>query len=174
MPTMPHYEWTIQTVPARHSLRTVSHLYPLILHLDLFNSTTSSFSSCWLGCLFWNLFGAGRRFIWKSWVHLLFRGTRNGLDCYGTHRGCNEQLGNNHFWEFGQFQSNSLSVPSFFSFSTAWRCNKTDGPCFSHNLPHLLICLTFEQFHSESQLCVRTCLSLLFNTITSACRLYSG
>lgn len=83
-------------------------------------------------------------------MHLLFRGTRNGIDCYGTHRGCNEQLGNNHFWEFGQFHSNDLSVSSFFNCSTAWRCNKTDGPCFSHNLPHLLICLTFEQFHSAS------------------------
>lgn len=38
-------------------------------------------------------------------MHLFFWDTGNGIDCYGTHRGCNEQLGNNHFLEFGQFHS---------------------------------------------------------------------
>lgn len=82
-------------------------------------------------------------------MHLFFRGTRNGIDLLWNTSGLQRAIRKQSFLGI-RSMSQQRFVCSFFTCSTARRRNKTHGPCVSHNLPHLLFSLTFEQFHSAS------------------------
>jgi hypothetical protein len=59
---MSHNEWSIQTVPARHTLGTASPSITFLSSLDLFNIAHLHRYFLLDGCLILGLSGAGRRF----------------------------------------------------------------------------------------------------------------